>query len=153
MYQTRKIRFNGIATCGRCRPYITMYAGDVRPRDSCNRPFKRKLSTHHWNGRLENDIRGTSQTVKEPTRERSGVWKQCCVTDVRSHSHTYKKRILNHKWSCVCMKRLINRALMPLSLASDLRLNPNAMTTDNDNRNMKVLLWNTVECRRCKGYV
>ena len=68
-------------------------------------------------------------------------------------SHTYKKRILNHKQSCVGMKRLINRVLMPLSLASDLQLNPNAMTTDNDNSNMKVLLWNTVECRRCKGFV
>ena len=31
---------------------------------------------------------------------------------------------------------------MPLSLASDLQLNPNAMAPDNDNSNMKVLLWN-----------
>ena len=28
------------------------------------------------------------------------------------------------------------------SLASDLQLNPNAMFPDNDNSNMKVLLWN-----------
>ena len=33
-------------------------------------------------------------------------------------------------------------AYLSQSLASDLQLNPNAMVPDNDNSNMKVLLWN-----------
>ena len=36
---------------------------------------------------------------------------------------------------------------MPLSLASDLQLNPNAMAPDNDNSNMKVLLWNVEDAK------
>ena len=43
------------------------------------------------------------------------------------------------------VKRLINRALMPLSLASDLQLNPDAMAPDNSN--MKVLLWNAEDAK------
>ena len=44
---------------------------------------------------------------------------------------------------CAGMKRLIDRALMPLSLASDLPSNPKANAPDTANINcMKVLLWN-----------
>ena len=52
------------------------------------------------------------------------------------------KRLLNHKQTCASMKRLICSALMPLSVASDLQLDPNAMAPDTDNINMRVLLWN-----------
>ena len=45
------------------------------------------------------------------------------------------------------MKRPINRALMSLSLASDLQLNRNAMAPDNDNSNMKILLWNVKDAK------
>ncbi len=45
------------------------------------------------------------------------------------------------------MKRPINRASMPLSLASDLQLNTIAMAPDNDNINMKVLLLNVEDAK------
>ena len=45
------------------------------------------------------------------------------------------------------MKRPINRALMPLSISSDLQLKPIAMAPDNDNSNMTVLLWNVEDAK------
>ena len=83
--------------------------------------------------------------VSVPNRKRNYTRKRRSKKSMLCHgckkSFTYKKRLLTHKQTCAGMKRLIDRALMPFSLASDPASNPNAIAPDTANiHSMKVLL-------------
>ena len=72
-----------------------------------------------------NDVLKCYNRKRTYTRKRRSKKSMLCHGCKKSF--TYKKRLLTHKQTCAGMKRLIDRALMSLFLASDPASNPNSI--------------------------